>query len=247
MKHTGSERRYFAGLNLIGTAMILIAISAGCRTGPGRQAAENSTVVRLRGATRFSSDAKTWQTAAVGNELPAGCLIQTARDSRLDIELGRAPAPQPLTAVEKVPSHQVVLWENAVLKIEQLMDGSPEQPTKLDLRAGEMTCAVSAMKQAAFEIRINNNLLRTHGGEFYVKASGEVHALKGSVTLEDSAAGGPIEIAASHYYDPVTGSVKEEAPVRAHPARREGGGFDELSESFEQRRNVVWTATPKRR
>ena len=45
-------------------------------------------VVRIKGAAQYSSANNVWQKLKVGDELKAGTIIQTAKESRVDLVLG---------------------------------------------------------------------------------------------------------------------------------------------------------------
>src|SRR5881296_3473181 len=66
-----------------GVAMVMVT-SLAAQTAKERAA----TVVRLKGAARYSTGNNVWQPIRVGTILKSGALIQTAADSFVDLVLG---------------------------------------------------------------------------------------------------------------------------------------------------------------
>jgi len=55
---------------------------------------QTATVLRVKGGARYSTDNRTWQALKVGDVLKPGCVIQTAEQSEVDLQLGGAPRSQ---------------------------------------------------------------------------------------------------------------------------------------------------------
>src|SRR5271167_2420481 len=55
---------------------------------------QTATVLRKVGGARYSTDNKTWQILKVGDVLKPGCVIQTAEQSEVDLQLGNGPKSQ---------------------------------------------------------------------------------------------------------------------------------------------------------
>src|SRR5689334_5368975 len=80
---------YVKALVACGIALALVSSAAA-------QSVKQSsgTVVRIKGAARYSTGNNVWQPLSVGAVLRAGTLIQTAADSYVDVVLGdREAAP----------------------------------------------------------------------------------------------------------------------------------------------------------
>src|SRR5271170_1232095 len=52
---------------------------------------QTASVLRVQGAARYSTDNQKWQTLKVGDVLKPGCVIQTAEQSEVDLQLGGSP------------------------------------------------------------------------------------------------------------------------------------------------------------
>ena len=86
------------------------------------------TVVRIKGAARFSTGNDVWQTLMVGMVLKPGTIVQTASNSVVDIVLGEAQAVDQKRPVGEMLYYQpetdrdAVAWlfEDSVLAIDKL-------------------------------------------------------------------------------------------------------------------------------
>lgn len=251
MKHAGSKTHRSIELKLFAIVVLMLLTGFGCQTGPSGQASLDSTVVRLKGAARFSENLKSWHSAKVGDVLPSGCIIQTAADSRIDIELGQIPSTHNLSATTRNRANLVRLLENSILKIEQHTDKTFAETTKLAIRAGWMAgYVISPTEHASFEIAVSNSVFRVRDGTFQLSASREVHVLKGAVTIETSEPSSTMEITAGHWYDPATASIQiEPERIRCPPDNSDPTNekFEAVSEFLMRKRALIWGASPTRR
>lgn len=252
MKPAGSETRRFIKFSLLGAVVAAMLLGTGCKTGTINSELSSLKIIRLKGDARVSFNQEPWQAARVGEALPSSCLIQTAKNSRLDIELGPDPTPQNPFAVEHPVSNMLTLFENSVLKIDRLADdlSAPTRTTKLGLRAGVMTGIISLSKAPGIELSTSNVLVETSNGCFKLDASGELNVLKGSVTVGSLAAGTSTDLTAGHRFDPNTGVVsKFDLPsviCGGRGAGLERKDLERFFASFEQRRSSIWSVSPKR-
>jgi len=252
MRHAGARTLRFIELYLPVFAMVVVLFAAGCKTNSSKRDVANSSIILLKGDARFTTDLKSWAPAHVGDELPSGCLVQTASGSRVDIELGQAPDAQRATVVNYPSANQIALRESTVVKIEQQTDDALGKTTEIDLRAGTLACYVSRTKHPSFEVKTITNIVRTSGGTLMVTASGEIQVWKGSAILETSETKLPRQMSVGESYDPTTGEITKMesrgiiACGQRHSTARRAEGFDQLINSFEQRRTAVWAESPSR-
>jgi len=174
-----------------GVAMAMVT-SLAAQTTKERTA----TVVRLKGAARYSTGNNVWQPAKVGTVLKSGYIIQTAKDSIADLVLGEplkarsaGPAPSDSIGYQPVAEQDVVrVWEDSALAIEKLsvMDTGADQvtDTQLDLRSGRIFGTVKKMNAASrYEIKIPNGVAGVRGTIYTISADGVVQVLVGQVVI----------------------------------------------------------------
>ena len=84
MKNIRSISKYLA-FTVVALAMVASATAQ-------QMIQASAKVVRIKGDARFATAANVWQPLKVGDVLSAGAIIQTARDSRVDLVLGEKNA-----------------------------------------------------------------------------------------------------------------------------------------------------------
>jgi hypothetical protein len=88
-------------------AFIVIGLAAQASAAPVDQTA---TVVKVKGGARYTTDNRTWKTLKVGDVLKPGCVVQTAEQSEVDIQLGGKVVPtapivqNKATGMEDIPT-----------------------------------------------------------------------------------------------------------------------------------------------
>ena len=154
-------------------------------------------VVKIKGSARYSTGNNIWQPLAVGTVLKAGALVQTARDSFVDIVLSDSEVvPQPPTASgvgagnkrPAAPQDLVRLTEDSVLAIDKLtvVNTGAEKvtETQLDLRSGRILGSVKKMAAASrFEVKVPNGVAGIRGTLFAISAEGVVSVAIGQVVI----------------------------------------------------------------
>ena len=105
-----------------GVAMLMVT-SLAAQTAKERAA----TVVRLKGAARYSTGNNVWQPIRVGSVLKSGALIQTAADSFVDLVLGenRLSASHPAVGNDisyqpKAEQDVIRIMQDTVLALDKL-------------------------------------------------------------------------------------------------------------------------------
>ncbi|MEY4384736.1 MAG: hypothetical protein RLY20_19 [Verrucomicrobiota bacterium] len=179
-------------------ATFLMIACAGCRTSKVVDpSGPHGTIVRIKGAARYSNDLLGWNDAKVGAVLESGAVLQTSDDGTAHIELGPT-RNQP---------HVAYLRENGVLKLEQL--GVTNSNTiQLRLRAGNLRSYVMPMTdESYFEAGTSNLLVRSRGGIFYLDVAGTVHVSAGTAVVLGAGNEGVRSLAAGQCYDHATGVV----------------------------------------
>ncbi len=181
---------------LLSCAALLLA--AGCATHlpAGNDRVPSAKVVHQKGSARFKTASSDWQPLKVGDIVRAGTIIQTAKNSRLDLVLGggSALAAQPGTAERRLSppptagQSTVRLWANTLLKVDKLVvvgtGANPGMETQLDLKSGHIYGVVEKLPAASnYEVKIPNGVAGIRGAVYDLSAEGDVKVLSGTVVL----------------------------------------------------------------
>ncbi|MEY4387523.1 MAG: hypothetical protein RLY20_2806 [Verrucomicrobiota bacterium] len=173
-------------------------------------------VVRIKGEARYSTANNTWQTLKVGDQLRAGTIIQTAKESRVDIVLGDKDATAPqrnwgntIAYQPEVEQDFVRVYENSVMAVEKLLvaDTGAEKirETSLDLRAGKIFGTVKKLAAGSkYEVKVPNGVAGIRGTVYMISAERVLTVLKGSVVIAYSDGTGSIVtqvVVAGQQYD----------------------------------------------
>ena len=182
----------------------LVACAVAFAMATSAQAAERTgKVVKLKGSARYSTGNNIWQPVSVGTQLRAGALVQTAKDSFVDIALTDSDVVQPPTASgvgaggrrPTATQDLVRLSEDSVLAIDKLtvVNTGAEKvtETQLDLRSGRILGSVKKMAAASrFEVRVPNGVAGIRGTLFAISADGVVSVGIGQVVISWTKADG---------------------------------------------------------
>jgi len=175
----------------------LVACAVAFAMVTSAQAAERiAKAVKIKGSARYSTGNSIWQPLSVGTLLKAGALVQTAKDSFVDIALTESDVVQPPTASGvgaggKRPTATqdlVRLSEDSVLAIDKLtfVNTGAEKvtETQLDLRSGRVLGSVKKMAAASrFEVKVPNGVAGIRGTLFAISADGVVSVGIGQVVI----------------------------------------------------------------
>ena len=160
-----------------------------------------ATVVRIKGAARFSEGNNVWQPVKVGTVLKSGALVQTAANSHVDLLLGgavdntrlaprrSAAAPPATTAYQPKAEQDVIrITQDTVLALDKLaiMDTGADQvsETQLDLRSGKVLGSVKKLSATSrYEIKLPNGVAGVRGTIYTISSDGVVQVLVGSVVI----------------------------------------------------------------
>jgi len=204
-----------------------------------------ATIVRIQGEARYSKDGKNWLPLTVGQTLTAGCVVQTAVDSSVDLVLGQrithhidptvkpiAPAPdapvRDLTTYKAVAEQNVIKMEpGTVLAIDKLTISDTGvdavSDTELDLRQGTIFGNVKKLSAASqYFIKIPNGMAAVRGTTFVISASGAITVAQGSMVLSTVSNGQPVTVVLGpgDQYDPATGQTTHLTPEEFIEAER---------------------------
>jgi len=191
-----------------------------------------ATVARIQGEARYSTGDNQWHALTVGQTLTAGCIVQTAVDSSVDLILGAriphhinaypdkiAPAPDAsvrgLTAYKASAQQNVIRMQaNTVLAINQLTISDTGvdavSDTELDLRQGTIFGNVKKLSAASqYLIKIPTGIAGVRGTTFVLSADGAITVVQGSMIVSTVVNGQPVTMALGpgDQYDPSTGQV----------------------------------------
>jgi hypothetical protein len=189
-------------------------------------------VVRIKGDARYSTGNKVWQPLKVGAILKSGHVVQTAKDSFVDVVVNEAdsaaafalktmsetstpgsPASGAAPAVASPDQDVIRILDDSFLVFDSLTATSTGADTVtetlLDLKKGAVFGSVK--KQAAasrFEVKIPNGVAGIRGTIFLINASGIVSCLTGSVIAAFTDASGNVgteTVGAGRQFNLVTG------------------------------------------
>lgn len=183
-------------------------------------AARTGKVVRIKGDARFSTGKKIWETLKVGAVLKSGYVVQTGKDSFVDIVINedasaaafkmqvpkssdapsstKSGAGAGASAIPTPDQDVVRVLEDSYLVVDSLTakntGGGNVTETLLDLKKGSIFGSVK--KQAAasrFEVKIPNGVAGIRGTVFMISASGKIACLTGSVVAAFSGTSGNVD------------------------------------------------------
>ena len=213
MKNIRSISKYLA-FSVVALAMVVSAAAQ-------QMVQATAKVVRIKGDARYATVNNVWQPLKVGDVLNAGAIIQTAKDSRVDLVLGEknAMAAEPakwgdvIQYSPEVEQDFVRVWENSVMAIDKLLvaDTGADQikETQLDLRAGRIFGTVKKLSAASkYEVKIPNGVAGIRGTIYDISAAGLLSVFKGSVVIAYADGTGNIVtqvVVAGQSYDCSTG------------------------------------------
>lgn len=187
MKNIQSVSKYLA-FSVVALAMVVSAAAQ-------QMTQATAKVVRIKGDARYATANNVWQPLQVGDILNAGAIIQTAKDSRVDLVLGEKNAVATEQQWGDVIQYQpevdqdfVRVWENSVMAIDKLLiaDTGADQirETQLDLRAGRIFGTVKRLSAASkYEVKIPNGVAGIRGTIYIIAAEGVISVMKGSVVI----------------------------------------------------------------
>ena len=113
---------------LFASALAMLVVASACRMFQEEETALYGKVMKLKGSARYSGGDNKWQPLKVGATLKAGALIQTAKDSFVDMRWPRDSMALRMSSIpdygnlRRVPyravQHDVVrLWQDSVLEL----------------------------------------------------------------------------------------------------------------------------------
>ena len=152
-------------------------------------------VVRIKGDARFANSDQVWKPLKVGDTLYAGAVVQTAKDSRIDLVLGEKNAVASEHKWGEVIKYQpeveqdfVRVMESSVLVIEKLLvaetGADKVRETGLDLRAGKIFGTVKKLTGASkYEVKIPNGVAGIRGTIYMMSAEGILNVFRGAVMI----------------------------------------------------------------
>ena len=180
-------------------------------------AARTGKVVRIKGEARYSTGKKIWEPLKVGAILKSGSIVQTAKDSFVDIVVnedasaaaialktptatsaspssgggaGASATPAPDQDVIRVLDDSYLVFDNMSAK------GGPSSrvtETLLDLKKGSIFGSVKKQTAASrFEVKIPNGVAGIRGTIFLISAAGNVSCLTGSVVAAFTGSSGDV-------------------------------------------------------
>jgi hypothetical protein len=188
-----------------------------------------ATVVRLKGAARYSTGNGVWQPLdKVGTILKSGTLIQTAANSTVDLVLGEGEAIPAQPVIGEMLYNQPAAEQNVVrlfadttLAIDKLTSevtgADTVTETQLDLRQGRIFGTVRKLSAAShYEIKTPNGVAGIRGTIYMIGVDGIVTVLSGSVVISWVGTDGTVhteQVSAGHQFNLVTGELTTLPPL----------------------------------
>ena len=184
-------------------------------------------VTAVKGAARYTTDNRTWQPVKVGLAIKSGSVIQTAKDSHVDIVLGEGdggalqPAARRITFAPGAAGgageqgNVVRITPNTILAIDKLTmeetGADVVSEIQLDLRAGRIMGNVKKLSAASrYEVKFPTGIAGIRGTTYIIDASGVVSVIVGSVVISYLNNDGVVStqvVVAGQQFDPATGLV----------------------------------------
>jgi len=218
-------------------AILGLAVAASAQTlKPGV-----ATIVRIQGEARYSLGDGNWHPLVVGKMLGAGCVIQTAHDTIVDMVMGSSvempqaaswpdrvgPAPDANVRgmVDYKPSveqNMIRMTSDTTLAIDKLTVSDTGvdavSDTELDLKQGRIFASVKKLSAASqYLIKIPNGIAGVRGTLFGIDASGWCVVIRNSVLLSIVGSNGtPLtyQVGENHEFDPQSGQIILLTPAR---------------------------------
>ncbi|HXE42162.1 MAG TPA: FecR domain-containing protein [Candidatus Baltobacteraceae bacterium] len=192
-----------------------------------------ATIVRIEGEARYSNGNNEWHPLTVGQTLSAGCIIQSADNSIVDLVLGDkiphqinphpdkvAPAADPnvrgMASYKATAQQNVIRMKpNTVLAIDKLTIANTGvdavSDTELDLRQGTIFGNVKKLSASSqYLIKIPNGIAGVRGTTFTISATGAITDIAGSMVISHTDSNGQtttVVLGPGDQYDPATGQV----------------------------------------
>jgi len=149
-----------------------------------------ASVTKLGGGARLSYDGHTWQPLRIGMGINAGCVIQTALKSFVEIvveELDKGKTGSKDEA-ETIPlRNRIVLEADSIARIRTLPQPgiySGESEIGVTLDSGKVMCAsVASAGSPVVEVRVGNAVVRGRSAIFLVQSDGIVQVARGAVAV----------------------------------------------------------------
>jgi hypothetical protein len=194
MKHI---RPFVCGLIACGIA-VAMAPTLSAETASQGTTQGMAKVMHIKGQARYHTGNNAWQILKEGDVLKSGAVIQTARDSIVDLVLNNpgavlppdittTPPPNgqpPPAGVSAVKQDTIRMWEDTILGIDKLtitqtgVDRVTE--TQLDLQRGHILGTVKKLSAASvYEIKIPNGVAGIRGTIYDLWADGRLDVLGG--------------------------------------------------------------------
>ena len=202
-------------------ALLALAWATDLIAQSAKQGTAKVTVVN--GSARYTADNKTWQPVKIGTVIKPGSVIQTAKDSYVDIVLGERDggAPEPIVRhMTYAPGageqgNVVRITPNSILAIDKLTTeetgADVVSEIQLDLRAGRIMGNVKKLSAASrYEVKFPTGVAGIRGTIYTLDASGVVRVLVGSVIISYLNKDGVVMthvVVGGQQFDPATGLV----------------------------------------
>lgn len=191
---------------------LALVVPAGAET----SAARTGKVVRIKGEARYSTGKKIWEPLKVGAILKPGSIVQTAKNSFVDIVVNEEETAGTFvlktpTATSASPSSSgagasatpaldqdvIRVLDDSYLVFDNMSaKGGPSSrvtETLLDLKKGSIFGSVKKQTAASrFEVKIPNGVAGIRGTIFLISAAGNVSCLTGSVVAAFTGSSGDV-------------------------------------------------------
>ena len=174
-----------------------VAMITNVSAGDAKQ--RTGKVVRVKGAARYSVGNNVWQPLKVGESLKAGAVVQTAKDSSVDISFEDSgyvasarpsgPSKSHLNLFQPTMEQDMVrLGADSVISVDKLSvvetGADTITETELDLRKGRVFGTTKKMSAGSqYKVKIPSGIAGIRGTIYTLSADGVVQVLVGSVVI----------------------------------------------------------------
>ena len=129
----------------------------------------------IRGSAEVSGDGKKWKKALVGMKVGAGAVVQTPKDSVVDIFLGENGPVLRLMEESAIRIERLDVENTGVEKIIE---------TEIELQRGRVLGSVKKMAAASkYVVRTPTSVVQIRGTEFSISDEGSVKIISGTVEV----------------------------------------------------------------
>jgi len=201
---------------LFASAVVLLAVGSGCHTTPAKDAPLPSQIVRIGGkhnARARMEGSTNWWAVKAGQLLKSGAVLQTDKDSYVDLWLGETARQIPESGFgkpyypEERPINFVRLKQDSALRIDKVTRSTVTnqivEVVQLSLQRGRVLGEVKkSAVEPNYEIRFPQGAMRMSRESIYeISVEGIIRVLSGTASVTMTETNLNREVAARQQFD----------------------------------------------